>query len=68
MSDVEQKPKSHKTKPQIIQVFTGKDGLLAGVLYDNGRVFLWNWKQLPNQFEDNPMGEGYWGELKYPDQ
>jgi hypothetical protein len=61
-------PESKKPvkKPKIIQVLTDKDGLLAGVLYDNGRVFLWNWKKRPNQFDKNPLGEGYWGELTYP--
>jgi hypothetical protein len=61
------RPESKKPvkKPKILQVFTGKDGLLAGVVYDNGRVFLWTYTKTPNQY-DCPVGEGYWGELTYP--
>jgi len=58
--------KKRKAKPKIIQLMTGAHGL-AGVLYDNGRVFLWNWTKAPNQFEKEPQGEGFWGELKYPE-
>ena len=58
-------PKKPGKSPKIIHVFTGKDGSLAGVLYSDGRVFLWNYTRLPNQY-DCPSGEGYWGELTYP--
>ena len=58
--------KKTRRKAKIIQVFTNKDGVLTGVLYDDGRVFFWNWKKYPNQFDENPRGEGYWGELMYP--
>jgi len=63
------RPESKKPskKPKIIQVFTGKDGLLAGVVYNDGRVFLWTYTKTPNQYEPHPCGEGYWEELTYPE-
>jgi hypothetical protein len=61
-------PESKKPvkKPKIIQVITRKDGLIAGVLYDNGRAFLWTYTKKPNPFSENAAGEGYWSELSYP--
>jgi len=50
-------PKAPK-KPKIVQVIGDMDGRLAGILYDNGRVFLWNW---------TTDDEGTWAELTYPD-
>jgi hypothetical protein len=52
-------------KPKIIQVITDNQGYLIGVLYDNGRVFLWNYTKFPNKGLQD-MGEGVWSELNYP--
>jgi hypothetical protein len=66
MSDRPGKMKSPKA-PKIVEVFTDQEGSISGVLYSDGRVFLWNWKKRPNEFDKNPFGEGYWAELTYPD-
>jgi hypothetical protein len=58
-------PKKPGKKPKIIQVLINNNGLF-GVLYDNGRVFFWNWTRLADPFDANKKGEGYWGELTYP--
>jgi len=54
--------------PKIIQVFFDGMGQISGVLYDNGRVFLWNWTKWPYSGDGKDrVGEGYWAELTYPD-
>jgi hypothetical protein len=52
-------------KPKITQVITDNQGYLIGVLYDNGRVFLWNYTKFPSKSLQD-MGEGVWSELNYP--
>jgi hypothetical protein len=49
-----------KAVPKISQVMTAADGSLAGVLYSNGRVFLW-------YYTDKMNGMGFWKEMVYPD-
>jgi hypothetical protein len=68
MSGAGQAPKPRPTKkPKIVQFATDANGTIRTVLYSDGRVFLWNWKKRPNEFDKNPFGEGYWAELSYPD-
>jgi hypothetical protein len=40
------------------------DGRVASLLYDDGRVFVFNYTTLP--FGNN-AGQGFWFELTYPD-
>jgi hypothetical protein len=54
------------TKPKIIQVFTDMPGTPMGVLYNDGRVFLWHWTKKPDEYDKNPLGKGYWSEMIYP--
>jgi hypothetical protein len=55
-------------KPKIIRVFPGKEVSLGGVIYDDGRVFLFTYTKTPNVFDrENPAGEGFWSEMIYPD-
>ena len=54
-------------QPKITQVLTDNQGYLIGVLYDNGRVFLWNYTKFPSKHLQD-MGEGYWSELNYPNE
>jgi len=49
-----------KPAPRIVQVMTAADGSLAGVLYSNGRAFLW-------YYTDKMEGKGVWVEMAYPD-
>lgn len=61
-------PKQKRVRtPKPIQFIPGKDGPLGGLLYDDGRAFLFTYTKLPNQFRDNPAGEGFWSEIVYPD-
>jgi hypothetical protein len=48
--------KSKKPVPKIVQVMTDSVGLLSGVLYSNGRVFLWTFTKPP---EGKDPGEGF---------
>jgi hypothetical protein len=48
-------------KPKIIQVVADNQGYLIGVVYDNGRVFLWNYSTFPSRSLQD-AGEGYWSE------
>ena len=43
---------------------TDSVGLLSGVLYSNGRVFLYTYTKLP---DGKNSGEGFWAEMAYPD-
>jgi hypothetical protein len=54
----------NKLGPKIVQVMTDSVGLLSGVLYSNGRVFLYTYTKLPDG--KNP-GEGFWAEMAYPE-
>ena len=59
-------PAKRKPKPpKIIQLVTDNQGYLIGVLYENGRAFLWNYTKFPNKHLQD-LGEGYWSELSYP--
>jgi hypothetical protein len=63
MPGAPEKPKKPASK--IVQVMTNGEGLLVGVLYANGRVFLWTYTIKPDPFEKK-SGEGYWAEMSYP--
>lgn len=52
-------------QPKIVQVVADNQGYLIGVVYDNGRVFLWNYTRFPSRSLQD-AGEGYWSELNYP--
>ena len=52
-------------QPKIVQVVADNQGYLIGVVYDNGRVFLWNYTKFPSRSLQD-AGEGYWSELNYP--
>jgi hypothetical protein len=39
----------------------------GGVMYDNGRCFVFTYTKKPNSFGENPAGEGYWSEIPHPD-
>ena len=52
-------------QPKIVQVVADNQGYLIGVVYDNGRVFLWNYSTFPSRSLQD-AGEGYWSELTYP--
>jgi hypothetical protein len=53
-------PDKKSPAPKIVQVMTTSEGLISGVLYSNGRVFLWTWT-------DVMKGQDQWAELLYPD-
>jgi hypothetical protein len=53
-------------KPKIVQFATDPTGYITTVLYNDGRIFIWNWTRHPDSFAPNPYGEGTWGELEYP--
>jgi hypothetical protein len=57
-------PDKKSPAPKIIQVMTDVDSALAGVLYSNGRVFLWTYTKPP---EGKDPGEGFWAEMAYPE-
>lgn len=58
-------PDSKKAKvPKIVQIRTNIDGLIAAVLYSDGRVFQLHYTKYPDK---NSPAEGWWGELMYPD-
>jgi hypothetical protein len=65
MEDAQYPAKRAGKKPKITQVITDNQGYLIGVLYDNGRVFLWNYTKFPSKAIQD-AGEGYWSELNYP--
>jgi hypothetical protein len=61
-------PDKKSPAPKIIQVMTDKDGRLSGVLYSNGRVFLWTWTLNPSTSTSaTDKGWGFWAEIAYPD-
>jgi hypothetical protein len=49
--------------PKIVQVCMTHDGRISSVLYDNGRVFLFQYTHDPS---GTHFGEGVWEELKPP--
>jgi hypothetical protein len=53
-----------KIPAKVVQVCMTHDGRVASLLYDNGRVFVFNYTTLP--FGNN-AGKGFWFELTYPD-
>ncbi len=61
------RPKASK-KAKIVHVIPGTAGPVGGVLYDDGRVFLFTYTKAPNPYDgQNPGGEGIWYEMIYPD-
>lgn len=64
--DEHQYPAKRTAKqPKIVQVVADNQGYLIGIVYDNGRVFLWNYTKFPSRSLQD-AGEGYWSELNYP--
>jgi hypothetical protein len=54
-----------KTVPKIIQVTTTRDGRIASLLYDNGRVFV---RVYPTTSYDNAAAKSRWKNFDIPRQ
>jgi hypothetical protein len=60
-------PTKAPKKAKIVQFATDPTGYITAILYNDGRIFIWNWTKRPDPFSSNPYGEGNWGEVAYPD-